>query len=196
MLVGYARVSTRHQETSLQLDALHAAGVKTVFQEKASSVGARPQLRVCIASLQPGDVLVFYKLDRVARSLKDLLGIIEEVGLQGAAIRSLTEPLDTSTPMGVFVLQILGAVAQLERNIIRQRAIAGQVAYIKRGGKLGRARSLTVEQEAEARQLLLSGINRQQVANRFGVSYTVADRIWKELHGHCREAMPVLKKFM
>ena len=197
MQYGYARVSTRHQETSLQLDALHAAGITNIHQEKASSVGTRPQLEALIAKLQPGDVLVFYKLDRVARSLRDLLGIIEQVEAAGACIRSLTEPLDTTTPMGSFVLQILGAVAHLERSIIRQRSIAGQVAAHKRGVKFGRPLALTPEQEAEARAMLESGQTRAAVVRHFQVTRIVIERIWAELHGKKKTHLfPVLGQYM
>lgn len=197
MQYGYARVSTRHQETSLQLDALHAAGITNIHQEKASSVGTRPQLEALIAKLQPGDVLVFYKLDRVARSLRDLLGIIEQVEAAGACIRSLTEPLDTTTPMGSFVLQILGAVAQLERSIIRQRSIAGQVAAHKRGVKFGRPLALTPEQEAEARAMLEAGQTRAAVVRHFQVTRIVIERIWGELHGKKKTHLfPVLGQYM
>lgn len=133
MLIGYARVSSRDQETHLQLDALAKAGVSVVYQEKTSSVGARPELQKLLAALLPGDVLVIYKMDRIARSLKDLLAILDRIKIAGAAIRSLTEPLDTSSPIGTFMIQVLGAVAQLERSIIRERAIAGQVAARMRG---------------------------------------------------------------
>lgn len=196
MQYGYARVSTRHQETSLQLDALHAAGITNIHQEKASSVGTRPQLEALIAKLQPGDVLVFYKLDRVARSLRDLLGIIEQVEAAGACIRSLTEPLDTTTPMGSFVLQILGAVAQLERSIIRQRSIAGQVAAHKRGVKFGRPLALTPEQEAEARAMLEAGQTRAAVVRHFQVTRIVIERIWGELHGKKKTHLPVLGQYI
>lgn len=133
MLIGYVRVSSRDQETHLQLDALAKAGVSVVYQEKTSSVGARPELQKLLAALLPGDVLVIYKMDRIARSLKDLLAILDRIKIAGAAIRSLTEPLDTSSPIGTFMIQVLGAVAQLERSIIRERAIAGQVAARMRG---------------------------------------------------------------
>lgn len=132
-LYGYARVSSRDQETHLQLDALAAHGVTLIFQEKTSSVGARPELHRLLGLLGEGDVLVVYKMDRVARSLKDLLGILDRVKLVGASIRSLTEPLDTSGPIGMFMVQVLGAVAQLERSMIRERAVAGQVAARLRG---------------------------------------------------------------
>ena len=133
MLIGYARVSTREQETHLQLDALRAAGVTKICEEKTSSIGKRPELQNVLASLCAGDVLVVYKMDRIARSLKDLLGILDRVAAAGASIRSLTEPLDTTGPIGMFMVQVLGAVAQLERSMIRERAIAGQVAARMRG---------------------------------------------------------------
>lgn len=133
MHIGYARVSSREQETHLQLDALRAAGVAQIREEKTSSVGQRPELQKVLASLCPGDVLVVYKMDRIARSLKDLLGILDRVAAAGASIRSLTEPLDTTGPIGMFMVQVLGAVAQLERSMIRERAIAGQVAARMRG---------------------------------------------------------------
>lgn len=197
MQYGYARVSTKHQETTLQLDALKAAGITTIYQEKASSVGTRPQLQQLLKQLQPGDVLVFYKLDRVARSLKDLLNIIEQVEASGACIRSLTEPLDTTTPMGSFVLQILGAVAQLERSIIRQRSIAGQVSAIKRGVKFGRPLALTPEQETHARAMLEAGQTRAAVVRHFDVSRIVIERIWNEMHGRKKTGLlPVLKDFL
>jgi DNA invertase Pin-like site-specific DNA recombinase len=137
MLLGYARVSTNLQETHLQLDALKAAGVVRIFAEKTSSVGQRPQLQAALQSLCAGDVLMVYKLDRVARSLKDLLNILEAVHHAGAKFRSLTEPIDTTSAVGEFIVQILGAVGQFERALIRERAIAGQVAAYKRGTRWG-----------------------------------------------------------
>lgn len=145
-VVGYARVSSRIQETHLQLDALAAAGVHQIYQEKTSSVGARPELHKALSSLRKGDTLVVYKMDRIARSLKDLLVILERIHGVGAAIRSLTEPLDTSGPIGMFMVQVLGAVAQLERSMIRERAIAGQVAARMRGVTWG-GRPLVITEE-------------------------------------------------
>lgn len=157
MLIGYARVSTKDQETDLQIDALGRAGVSKIYEEKASSVGARPQLRRCLAALLPGDVFVIYKLDRVARSLPDLLSILADIKAAGALVKSLTEPLDTTTAMGSFVIQILGAVAELERGIIRERSIAGQLAARDRGIHPGRPRSLPLEAEAEVVRLYQTG---------------------------------------
>ncbi len=177
MLIGYARVSTREQETDLQIDALKRAGVSHIFQEKASSVGARPELRRCLASLKPGDVFTVYKLDRVARSLQDLLALLSEIKESGAEIKSLTEPLDTGSPMGVFMIQILGAVAQLERGIIRERSIAGQRAAQDRGVHCGRARSLPPEIEADVVRMYATGdYTLKSLALAFEVSDSVIKR--------------------
>jgi len=177
MLIGYARVSTKDQETDLQLDALARAGVTQIFEEKASSVGARPQLRRCLAALRPGDVFVIYKLDRVARSLPDLLSILADIKAAGALVKSLTEPLDTTTAMGSFVIQILGAVAELERGIIRERSIAGQRAARDRGNLPGRPRSLSPKDEAEAVRLYLTGrYTIAGLAKRYDVSDSAVKR--------------------
>ena len=111
MIYGYARVSTRDQETHLQLDALASAGALEVRQEKASSVGARPELQRLLRDIRPCDTVIVYKLDRMARSLADLLNILEKIKQAGASIKSITEPIDTSGPYGLFMLQVLGAVA-------------------------------------------------------------------------------------
>lgn len=177
MLIGYARVSTREQETHLQIDALNAAGVEVIYQEKTSSVGARPELQKCLGRLGKGDVLVVYKIDRIARSLKDLLAILDRIRESGALVRSLTEPLDTTSAMGAFVIQILGAVAQLERGIIRERSIAGQQAAIARGVKVGRRRALSEVDEAEVVVLYESGFHTLKgLSTHFGVSLSVIKR--------------------
>lgn len=181
----------------MQLDALAAVGVKTIYQEKASSVGRRPELERCLRSLRPGQVLVVYKLDRVARSLVDLLDILERIKQAGAQVRSLNEPLDTTTPMGVFMLQVLGAVAQLERGIIRERVIAGQVAAISRGQRHGRPRRLTDDQVRLVPVLLSQGKTQAQIARQFGVSRGAVDRIqnpWRERYSPRRPVLgPLLE---
>lgn len=162
----------------MQLDALRAAGVGRMFEEKASSVGMRPELTKCLASLQSGDVFVVYKIDRVARSLVDLLSIVDRIRAVGAEIRSLNEPLDTTTPMGIFVLQMLGAVAQLERGIIRQRVIAGQVSAIARGRRHGRPPTLSDTQEQDVWDRWCAGqTNKEQLARDFEVRRSVIDRV-------------------
>lgn len=196
-LIGYARVSTRDQETHLQLDALAKAGVLEVRQEKGSSVGPRPELRKVLADLVPGDVLVVYKMDRVARSLKDLLAILDQIKAAGASIRSLTEPLDTSTPLGMFMIQILGSVAQLERSIIRERTVAGQVAAIKRGVMFGRPKLLSPENEAAVLAMVDSGVTQSATARHFGVSLIVVRRLRAERLGQKNTGLyPVLRDYL
>ncbi|MDR3451936.1 MAG: recombinase family protein [Rhodoferax sp.] len=157
MLVGYARVSTLEQETDLQLDALRRAGVRKIYSEKTGGVSARPELQRLLASLRSGDHLVVYKLDRLARSLADLLGIIERLSRASCGFRSLTEPIDTATPAGMLMLQMLGAVAQFERSLIRERSMAGQCAAKARGKHCGRPRALLPATEADIVRLYASG---------------------------------------
>lgn len=173
-LIGYARVSTNDQETRLQRDALRNAGATKVFEEKASAVAKRPELERCLASMQPGDVLVVWKLDRLARSLRDLLTILERLHGAGAGIRSLTEPVDTATPAGMLMVQVLGAVAQFERSIIRERVVAGQRAARSRGQRWGRPRTLDPAIEAEiVWRYLEGGVTQAELAREFGASVGV-----------------------
>lgn len=196
-LIGYARVSTRDQETHLQLDALARAGVSEVRQEKGSSVGPRPELHRLLNDLRAGDVLVVYKMDRIARSLKDLLSILDRIKASGASIRSLTEPLDTSSPLGIFMIQILGAVGQLERSITRERTVAGQVAAIKRGVVFGRLKLLSPEQEAEVFAMLDGGATQSATARHFGVSLIVVRRVRAERNGQKNTGLyPVLREYL
>ncbi|MEG2992300.1 MAG: recombinase family protein [Citrobacter sp.] len=176
-LVGYARVSTREQETYLQIDALKKAGVSEIFEEKASSVGRRPELRRCLDSLRKGDTLVVYRMDRVARSLKDLLEILERIHSVGASIKSLTEPLDTSGPIGIFMVQVLGSVAQLERSIIRERALAGQVSAYQRGTRWGGSKpKLDADQISEMKNLKAEGHTLKQLMDKYQLSMSTVCR--------------------
>lgn len=179
MIYGYARVSTREQETHLQLDALERAGCEVIYQEKASGASqrGRPELARCLAALRGGDLLMVYKLDRVARSLSDLLDILRRLEKAGATIKSLTEPIDTTSSMGTFVVQILGAVAQLERSMIRERSIAGQRAARERGREPGRVRSLSAEAEADAVvEYREGGTTYRDLAAKHGVSQSAIKR--------------------
>ena len=198
MLIGYARVSTREQETYLQIDALNKAGVSKIYQEKASAVSARPQLQRCLSSLKAGDILVVYKMDRVARSHKDLLAILESVQSAGAHIRSLTEPLDTSVPVGIFMVQVLGAVAQLERSIIRERALAGQIAAYNRGVRWGGSRGkLSDIEQNELRQLKQAGATLKQLMARYDISMsTVCRYLNPQTSRNVRPKLPVLGAYV
>lgn len=196
MLYGYARVSTKDQETRMQIDALQAAGAQDIRQEKCSSVGTRPELRNLLAELKKGDVLLVYKMDRIARSLKDLLEILDGLSKVGATIKSLTEPLDTSGPIGTFMVQVLGAVAQLERSIIRERSMAGQIAAYKRGVQLGRKKHATPpDVVAEMKRLRATGnYTWAALGSRFGVHESTAKRLVTGKTS--RKKMPVLGKYL
>lgn len=176
MLVGYARVSTNEQETSVQLDALRRAGVRRVFSEKTSGVGPRPQLHRALATIGEGDVLVVWKMDRMARGLKDLLTLLERIGEQGASFRSLTEPVDTTSALGELVVQILGAVAQFERRLIWERCEAGRRAAMDRGVVFGRRPVLDADGVALAVRLYREGFSLSDLAAMLGVSYTAVRR--------------------
>ena len=179
MFIGYARVSTQDQDTALQIDALKKAGCQKIYEEKASGATrrGRAELARCLASLGKGDVLVVYKIDRIARSLFDLLDILGQLERVGATIKSITEPLDTTNSMGVFVIQILGAVAQLERSLIRERSIAGQQAARARGRTPGRARSLSdVDESALVSEYLQGGATFKGLALKYGVTESTAKR--------------------
>lgn len=165
MLFGYARVSTVDQDTALQVAAFAAAGVDRIFEEKLSGVVRRPGLERVLYSLRAGDVLVVYKVDRLARSLSDLLRILERVELAGASFKSLTEPIDTGTPLGRLMLQLLGSFAEFERSVIRERCMAGRRAAEVRGVRFGRPRKVDV---SALPALVDEGLNAGQIAARFG----------------------------
>lgn len=197
MLIGYARVSTTAQDTDMQLRALRRAGVRKFYQEKTSSVGTCPELQRLLSSIQPGQRFIVYKLDRVARSLKDLLLILERLEASGAGFQSLTEPIDTVTPAGRLMLQMLGAVAEFERSLIRERSIAGQVASIKGGMQFGRPKKLSQRQEAEAFALWLLGHTQPAIARHFRVSLMVIRRVIDEHMGkEPAPRMPVLGQYL
>jgi DNA invertase Pin-like site-specific DNA recombinase len=171
MLIGYARVSTQDQGTQAQIDALRLAGCQRIYEEKRSGGSlSRPILFYMLDRLRPGDVVIVYKLDRIARSLTDLLQIIERIKRNHAQFRSLTEVIDTETAAGRLMLMMLGAFAEFELELIRERTRAGLAAAAARGSKIGRPRSMTPEQEAECVRCWTSGIETQSaLAKRMGV---------------------------
>ena len=172
MLVGYARVSTQDQNPALQLDALSAAGCERVFVEKASCAQRdRPELKAAIDYIRSGDTLVVWKLDRLARSLKQLIETVEHLGEQGIGFRSLTEAIDTTTAGGKLVFHMFGALAEFERSIIRERTRAGLDAAKARGRRGGRPPKLNEKDMSTARALLAEpSITVEDVARRLGVS--------------------------
>lgn len=154
---GYARVSTSEQETTLQLDALKRLGVKRIYQEKRSGVATRPVLRNLLSEIGNGDKIFVYKIDRFARSLIDLLSILERIEAVGATFQSITEPIDTSTGAGRMMMHMLGAFAEFERGIIRERCMAGQRSAMERGVHCGRPRSLELDDERAIVRLYSQG---------------------------------------
>lgn len=177
-LVGYARVSTEDQSLDLQIEALRKAGVKedNLHVEKRSAAAkSRPALDLAIKDLREGDTLVVWRLDRFARSMRDLYARLDRVYAKGAKFRSLTEAFDFDTFTGKFVLGILGLVAELERQIIAHRTKAGIEAYREKTGlEWGRVAKLSEKQVVEAGKMLnRRGKDRMsgpQVADHFGVS--------------------------
>ncbi|MBV5310113.1 recombinase family protein, partial [Chromatium okenii] len=158
MRFGYARVSTQDQEIACQISALTAAGCQRIFQEKVGGGRwSRPELERLLDHLRPDDVVVVWKLDRLSRSLKDLLVILEKIGNAGAAFQSLTEPVDTTTPAGRLMIQMVGAFAEFEREILRERTQAGLVAARKEGRIGGRRFKLTPLQQREVVAMVTSG---------------------------------------
>jgi DNA invertase Pin-like site-specific DNA recombinase len=174
MLIGYARVSTQDQTPDLQMDALQAAGCERIFIEQASGAQReRPQLRAALdhARAGVGDVLVVWRLDRLARSLGQLIETIEGLERREIGFRSLTESIDTTTAGGRLVFHLFGAMAEFERGLIRERTKAGLAAARARGRVGGRPLSLSKRDLAAARALLADpDITVAEIARRLGVA--------------------------
>jgi DNA invertase Pin-like site-specific DNA recombinase len=172
MLIGYARVSTVDQNLALQRDALTEAGCAKIFTEQMSgAVTDRPALHDALEFARSGDTLIVWKLDRLARSMKQLIETVETLRLRGIGFRSLTEALDTTTAPGRLVFHMFGALAEFERSLIRERTQAGLAAARRAGRTGGRPPKLT-EDDLEAARTLLANpdIGVTQIAHRLGVS--------------------------
>jgi DNA invertase Pin-like site-specific DNA recombinase len=173
MLLGYARVSDgTSQRHDLQLDALRQAGCDRVYIEAASGARAdRAELAKLLQEARPGDVICCWRLDRIGRSLRHLTEIAEQLEQRGVALRSLTESIDTSTPSGRFLFNILGALGQMEREIIVERTRAGLAAAAARGRRGGRPPALDDAKVRAARAMLAAGtMSAAEVARQIGVS--------------------------
>jgi DNA invertase Pin-like site-specific DNA recombinase len=187
-LVGLARVSTDEQDLQLQLDALTAAGCIRIFDEKVSTrKKERPGLKAALDYLRPGDTLVIWKLDRLGRSTKDVLIIAEDLHEHGIGLRILTGRLAgtySPTGEGKFFFTMMAAFAELERDIIRERTIAGVNAARAKGKRLGRPPAMTPEMVEDARHLLTApNATVSAVAKRIGVSRATLYRYIPELAG-------------
>ena len=172
MLIGYARVSTSDQSPVLQIDALKTAGCEKIFTERASGAQRdRPQLVATLSYIRAQDTLVVWKLDRLARSLPQLIDTVARLEAQGIGFRSLTEAIDTTTAGGKLVFHIFGALAEFERSIIRERTNAGLKAARDRGRKGGRPPALSKSDLTAAKAMLRDpAITVNEVAKRLRIS--------------------------
>lgn len=180
MLIGYARISKGNdQDPRAQIQALRAAGVARLFTEHASGGRwDRPELHRALEQLRPGDVFVVWKLDRLSRSLKDLLHLLEQVARAGAGFRSLTEAVETTTPAGRMLMQMVGSFAEFERAMIRERTLAGLAAARARGRTGGRRPKLQPAQQQVLVELVTAGQKTQaDVARLFRVHPATVSRL-------------------
>jgi DNA invertase Pin-like site-specific DNA recombinase len=172
MRIGYARVSTDDQTLDLQKDALKRAKCREVYEERASGKNTeRPQLEGCLKSLREGDTLVVWRLDRLGRNLADLVRLIAELEQRKINFESLTEKIETESPTGRLVFHIFAALAEFERNLIRERTVAGLTSARARGRKGGRPPKLSAKEIKTIRALLKTAdIPVAEIAARFGIA--------------------------
>lgn len=187
MIIGYARVSTQDQNPQLQLDALAKAGCEQVYHEKATGkFRDRPELISCLRSMRKGDTLAVWKLDRLARSLKDLVEIIHDLDSRGVGFRSLTESIDTTSAGGRLIFHVFGALAEFEHSLIRERTVAGLVAARARGRKGGRKPTMSKADVRKAAAMLADPkITKTEIAKHFGVSRVTLNSALTREGVHC-----------
>lgn len=179
MKIGYARVSTMEQNLDLQLQALKKAGCQKIYREKVSgATRQRPEFQRMLDQIRVGDVIVVWKLDRLARSTRDLLETIETIQEAGAKFQSISEPwADTTTHAGKMIMTIFAGIAEFERDLIRERTGAGREAAKKRGVQFGRPRKLNPEQMQLVRRLLDEGKSVRDLAKTFDVHIATIYRL-------------------
>jgi DNA invertase Pin-like site-specific DNA recombinase len=177
--IGYARVSTEEQNLDIQLAALRKAGCKKIFQEKISGTKwERPELHKMLDIVDTGDIVVVWRLDRLARSTKMLLEITDQIMNAGGKFSSLSEPwADTTSPAGKMIMTIFAGMAEFEKDLIRDRTGTGRKAAKERGVRFGRPPKMTEAQLKAARRLLRDGQSVRQVADTFNVHYTTLYRL-------------------
>lgn len=192
MKIGYARISTEEQSLDLQRDALERAGCELVFEDCGISGTAtkRPGLDAALARLGPGDVLVVWRLDRLGRSQRHLIETVHQLGERQVGFTSLTEAIDTTTTGGKLVFHIMGALAEFEHSVIRDRVTAGIAAAKKRGKHVGRPRKLTPEQIEHAREAIEEGLQTPAgMAALLGVDHST---LWRALRA-AKPHVPVVR---
>jgi DNA invertase Pin-like site-specific DNA recombinase len=180
MIIGYARTSTADQIAGLeaQLKELQVAGCEKIFREQASSVEARNQLRAAIEFAREGDTFVVTKIDRLARSVADLMAIIQELENKKVGMCILNLGIDTGTPTGKLMLTVLGGVAQFEREIMLERQREG-VAKAKAAGKYKGRKPIAPERRQDVKQLVASGVTKAQIAKQLDIGEATVYRIIK-----------------
>ena len=191
-IVGYARVSTRDQDLAGQLAELKAAGCELVYREKASGAASdRKELARLVRKLERGDTVIVTRLDRLARSTRDLLNILDEIGKAGAGFRSIKDTwADTTTSHGRLMLTILGGLAEFERELIKDRTDAGRVRAKARGVKFGRKPKLNPFQREQALARLSTGETQAEVARTYGVDRATISRLASPLPFEAGAALP------
>ena len=170
-MIGYARVSTQDQNLDLQSEALTKAGCEKIFNDKISGSRAeRPGLTKALEMLREGDTLVVWKLDRLGRSVKNLVDLVGELHQQGIQFKSLTDAIDTGTPSGRFFFHVMASLAEMERELTVERTRAGLEVARQLGRKGGRRRQMTESKIESAKKLLANGVPPRDVAMNLGVS--------------------------
>ncbi|MCI5091146.1 recombinase family protein [Phaeodactylibacter sp.] len=184
MKIGYARVSTKDQKLSLQKDALEKEGCKIMFEEKASGAKSdRPELRRMIDQLRKDDIVIIWKLDRLGRSLRDLVNLVTEIQDKGAGLKSLNDSIDTTTPQGKLTFHLFAALAEFERDIISERTKAGLDSARARGRKGGRPKGLS--QQAKDKAIISETLYREgnlsvsQICQHLGVARSTFYKLLK-----------------
>jgi DNA invertase Pin-like site-specific DNA recombinase len=186
MLIGYARVSTNEQDTAAQVVALKAAKCERIYREQGSGGRwVRPELQRLLDQLRKGDVLVVWKLDRLSRSLRDVLTIMQRLAEAKAGFRSLTEAIDTTTAAGRMMMQMVGAFAEFERAMLRERTKIGLESARREGRVGGRRPKLTPQQQTEIVRMISSGRKTAADAARlFGVHPATISRLLARAHAN------------
>jgi len=179
MIYGYARVSTSEQKIDMQTEALAGAGAVQIFADEGVSgtLAKRPGLDALLAEVSAGDVVLVWKLDRLGRSARNLLELAELLKSKGVSIRSLQDGIDTSGPLGGFLLTILGAVGELERETIRERVVAGMQAGRRRGEHQGRKPKLSRQARQDVVDSTANGVAAKDLARRYGVNVATIYRV-------------------
>jgi DNA invertase Pin-like site-specific DNA recombinase len=184
MLVGYARVSTQGSDLALQCEALTKAGCIKLFEDKVSGTrSSRPGLDKMLDTLRVGDTLVVCKLDRLGRSVKQLVDLVSALHKQGVHFKSLTDAIDTSTPSGCFFFHVMASLAEMERELTVERTRAGLEVAKQLGRKVGRKPKMTESKITSAKKLLSNGVPPKEVAKNLGVSIPTLYR-WVPASAH------------